>query len=179
MSRIGKQPIPVPAGVSIEAEGARINATGPKGTLSVTLMPGIALKQEPDQMQLVKERENPDTQKSYGLMRTLVANMVTGVSTGFSKQLEVNGVGYRASVSGQSLNLTLGFSHPIEYKLPKGIEAKVEKNIITISGADKQMVGQVAADIRALRKPEPYKGKGIRYIDERVRRKAGKTATKG
>lgn len=179
MSRIGKQPISVPAGVSIEAEGARISATGSKGTLTVTLMPGIALKQEQDQMVLVKERENADTQKSYGLMRTLVANMVTGVSTGFTKQLEVNGVGYRASVSGQSLNLSLGFSHPIEYKLPKGIEAKVEKNVITISGADKQMVGQVAADIRALRKPEPYKGKGIRYIDERVRRKAGKTATKG
>jgi large subunit ribosomal protein L6 len=113
------------------------------------------------------------------LMRTLVDNIVVGVSQGFSRQLEINGVGYRANVSGQTINLALGFSHPIVFDLPEGIEAKVERNLVTISGSDKQLVGQVAANLRALKKPEPYKGKGIKYVEEHVRRKAGKTAAKG
>ncbi len=179
MSRIGRQPITVHTGVTVEQNGGIIVVTGPKGTLERPLLPGLAINQEGDQLTVTKTVENNDTQATFGLMRTLIANMVDGVSKGFERKLEINGVGYRASVAGTTVNLALGFSHPIEFPLPAGVEAKVEKNIITISGYDKQAVGQVAAKIRALKKPEPYKGKGIKYIEERIRRKAGKTATKG
>lgn len=179
MSRIGRQPITVPGGVTAEVQPRRVSVTGPKGTLELSLLPGIKVEQDGETLVVKKMIATPTTQKTHGLTRTLLANMVTGVSEGYSKRLEINGVGYRASVSGGSVNLSLGFSHPIEYKLPPGIEAKVEKNVLTISGHDKQLVGQVAANIRALKKPEPYKGKGIKYTDERIRRKAGKTATKG
>lgn len=179
MSRIGRQPITVPAGVSLTQEGATITVVGPKGTLTERLLPGLKLAQDGDTITVTRQVENVETESSYGLMRTLVNNMVVGVSQGFSRQLEINGVGYRAAVSGSTVNLNLGFSHPVAFKLPAGIEAKVEKNVLTISGFDKQLVGQVAANVRALKKPEPYKGKGIKYIEERIRRKAGKTATKG
>jgi large subunit ribosomal protein L6 len=179
MSRIGKQPIEVPAGVTVTLEGKLVTVVGPKGTLSQELMPNIGLKQSENVITIVREVDSVETQPTFGLMRTLVANMVTGVSKGFERSLEINGVGYRAAVAGSTVNFSLGFSHPIAFPLPKGIEAKVEKNVITISGFDKQLVGQVAANIRALKKPEPYKGKGIKYTDEQIRRKAGKTATKG
>lgn len=179
MSRIGRQPITIPAGVTVVIEGDIVKATGPLGELSVTLMPGIVIMQQENELRLSKSVENIDTAKSYGLMRTLVSNAVNGVATGFSKQLEVNGVGFRVALEGNKLNMSLGFSHPVIYELPEKIDAKVEKNVITISGADKQLVGQVAADIRQLKKPEPYKGKGIKYATEHIRRKAGKTATKG
>ena len=179
MSRIGRKSIPVPAGVTVEITGTKVVVTGPKGTLERPLLAGLAVLQEGDQLVVTKKVENADTQATYGLMRTLVSNMVEGVSAGFSRQLEINGVGYRANVAGSTINLALGFSHPIEFPLPQGVEAKVEKNLLTISGHDKQLVGQVAAKIRALKKPEPYKGKGIKYVEERIRRKAGKTATKG
>lgn len=179
MSRIGRQPITIPAGVTVAIDGNVVTANGPLGELSVVLMPGIAIVSQENELRLSKEVENNDTAKSYGLMRTLVNNAVTGVATGFSKQLEVNGVGFRVAVAGKTLTMSLGFSHPVVYELPENIEGKVEKNVITISGADKQLVGQVAADIRQLKKPEPYKGKGIKYATEHIRRKAGKTATKG
>jgi large subunit ribosomal protein L6 len=179
MSRIGRQPIVVPPGVNVEVQPRHITVTGSKGTLELDLLPGIKVEQIEGELIVKRLMATPVTQRTYGLTRTLLANMVTGVSQGYSKQLEINGVGYRASVGGATLNLSLGFSHPVAFNLPKGIEVKVEKNVITVSGHDKQLVGQVAANIRALKKPEPYKGKGIKYVTERIRRKAGKTATKG
>jgi len=179
MSRIGRKPITVPAGVNVELEGRHVTVKGAKGTLELDLMPGIELKQDGSTLQLTKAVENTDTQSSYGLMRTLVNNMVVGVSQGYTRALEINGVGFRAAVQGKSINLSLGFSHPVVFQLPDGVEAKVEKNVITLAGYDKQVVGQAAANLRALKKPEPYKGKGIKYVEERIRRKAGKTATKG
>lgn len=179
MSRIGRQPISIPTGVTVTIENGLISVSGAKGSLSRRLLPGIAVEQTAEQLLLTKTVDNPQTQQSYGLMRTLIANMINGVSKGFERVLEINGVGFRASVAGQSVNLSLGFSHPVAFRLPNGIAAKVEKNVITISGYDKQAVGQVAADLRALKPPEPYKGKGIKYIDEKIRRKAGKTAAKG
>ena len=179
MSRIGKQPITIPPGVNVEVQPRHVTVMGSKGTLELDLLPGIKVEQVEQQLLVKKLINTPTTLRTYGLTRTLLANMVAGVSQGYSKQLEINGVGYRASVGGSTVNLSLGFSHPVAFELPKGIEAKVEKNIITISGHDKQLVGQVAANIRALKKPEPYKGKGIKYVTERIRRKAGKTATKG
>ena len=179
MSRIGRQPITIPAGVTVVIDGNLVKATGPLGELHVTLMPGISIMQQENELRVTKDVENIDTAKSYGLMRTLVRNAVNGVATGFSKQLEVNGVGFRVALAGKTLTMSLGFSHPVVYELPENIDGKVEKNLITISGADKQLVGQVAADIRQLKKPEPYKGKGIKYATEHIRRKAGKTATKG
>ena len=179
MSRIGRQPITIPAGVTVVIVDNKVTATGPLGELSVVLMPGISITQNEGILAVAKDVENNDTAKSYGLMRTLVSNAVSGVATGFSKQLEVNGVGFRVAIAGKTLTMSLGFSHPVVYELPENIDGKVEKNLITISGADKQLVGQVAADIRQLKKPEPYKGKGIKYATEHIRRKAGKTATKG
>lgn len=178
MSRIGRQPITVPAGVKVEISGAVVTATGPKGSLEVTLLPGIQVKQTDAELTVVKAIDDEERQRIYGLMRTLINNIVIGVSQGYQRQLEINGVGYRANVAGQTLNLSLGYSHPIAFALPEGVEAKIERNVITLSGADKQQVGQVAANIRALRKPEPYKGKGIKYVEEHIRRKAGKTAAK-
>lgn len=179
MSRIGRQPITVPAGVTVELKDGAVNVSGSKGVMSAKILPGLSVEQNESQLQVVKTTENPETQKSFGLMRTLIANMVEGVSKGYERQLEINGVGFRASVAGNTVNLALGFSHPVEFPLPEGVSAKVEKNVITLSGHDKQVVGQTAANIRALKKPEPYKGKGIKYVEERIRRKAGKTATKG
>jgi large subunit ribosomal protein L6 len=179
MSRIGRKPITVPAGVTVEITDRFVKVTGPKGTLELTLMPNINIEQADGLLTLTKAVETPETGRSYGLMRTLVNNMVLGVSAGFTRQLEINGVGFRAAVAGNVINLSLGFSHPVVFTLPVGVDAKVEKNIVTLSGFDKQLVGQVAANLRALKKPEPYKGKGIKYVEEQIRRKAGKTATKG
>lgn len=179
MSRIGRKPITVPAGVTVELQDRHVTVSGPKGALELNLMPGIKLEQENSVITLSKEVENADTQASYGLMRTLINNMVVGVSQGYTRALEINGVGFRAAVQGRTINLSLGFSHPVVFQLPDGVEAKIEKNVITLSGYDKQVVGQTAANLRALKKPEPYKGKGIKYVEERIRRKAGKTATKG
>ena len=179
MSRIGRKPITVPAGVTVELDGRHVTVKGTKGTLELDLMPGLKLEQDDGNLSLSKEAENADTQASFGLMRTLVNNMVVGVSQGYTRALEINGVGFRAAVQGKAINLSLGFSHPVVFQLPEGVETKVEKNVVTLSGYDKQVVGQTAANLRALKKPEPYKGKGIKYVEERIRRKAGKTATKG
>ena len=175
MSRIGKQPIAIPAGVTITVDEKAITVKGPKGELSQFMMPGVNVKVEGDVLTVSRVSDEKEPRSKHGLMRTLIANMVTGVTSGFEKKLEVTGVGFRVNLAGQSLKLSLGFSHEIEYKLPDGIQAKVEQNTITISGISKQLVGQVAAEIRSLKKPEPYKGKGIAYVGERILRKSGKS----
>ena len=175
MSRIGKLPIDVPSGVTITIDPDTITVAGSKGTLKQFTMPGVTVKQEGDQIVVTRENDEPKNRSKHGLMRTLVSNMVTGVSTGFEKKLEINGVGYRVALAGNALKMNLGFSHEVVYTLPVGVTAKVEQNVITIAGFDKQQVGQVAAEIRALKKPEPYKGKGIKYVGERIIRKSGKS----
>lgn len=175
MSRIGKQPIAVPAGVTITVDGNTVNVKGPKGELSQDLLPGITLSIEGEQATVQRENDEAEQRARHGLIRSLVNNMVVGVSQGFSKKLEINGVGYRVSLAGTTLKMFLGFSHEVEYKLPEGVQATVEQMTVTISGINKQLVGQVAAEIRALKKPEPYKGKGIKYADERIIRKSGKS----
>ncbi len=175
MSRIGKLPIAVPSGVTITVDPDVITIAGSKGTLSQFTMPGLHVKQADNEVLVTRENDEPQNRAKHGLMRSLLNNMVVGVSQGFSKQLELNGVGFRVNLAGTDLKFNLGFSHEVIYKLPQGITAKVEQNIITISGIDKQQVGQVAAEIRALKKPEPYKGKGIKYVGERIIRKSGKS----
>lgn len=178
MSRIGKQPITIPSGVTVEISGNNVHVTGPKGELDVTILTRVSVSQEESVVTVTPKTEEANDRAQQGLIRTLIANAVTGVSEGFEKKLEVHGVGYRAQMSGSKLTLQLGFSHPIEYDTPDGIEVSVDNNIITVRGFDKQLVGQAAAHIRNYRKPEPYKGKGIRYEGEYVRRKAGKAVTK-
>lgn len=175
MSRVGKSPIPVPSGVTVTIEPDTITVNGTKGSLSQFTMPGITVRQDSDQLIVSRINDEPKNRAKHGLMRALLNNMVQGVSTGFSKKLEINGVGYRANMAGMNLRLNLGFSHDVTYEIPTGVTANVEQNVITISGIDKQQVGQVAADIRKLKKPEPYKGKGIKYQDERIIRKSGKS----
>ena len=178
MSRIGNNPIPLPSGVAVAITGTALTVQGPKGELNIDLPEGIPARQDGDD--LVVERPNDDQQSKalHGLARSLVNNMITGVSEGFRKDLEIIGVGYRCAAKGSNaLELQLGFSHPVNYQAPDGIQFEVpDQQKISISGIDKQVVGQVAAEIRAFRKPEPYKGKGIRYVGEHVIRKAGKQA---
>ena len=181
MSRIGKQIITIPNGVTVTQENGVITVKGPKGEL--TLIPNPEMKVLIDEGKVSVKRPSDDrTHKSlHGLTRTLIQNMITGVSQGFIKRLEVNGVGYRFTIQGKSIELSLGYSHPIKYTPANGIELKADeekKNTIVVSGIDKQKVGQTAAEIRSFRKPEPYKGKGIKYDTEHIRRKAGKTAAK-
>ena len=177
MSRIGKQPIQVPSGVEVKIEDAAVTVKGPKGELTSPLFAGIGVEQDGDVLNVTcADLENKETKSRFGLARALLANVVTGVSKGFEKTLELRGVGYRAQLQGRSLNLSLGFSHPVVYEMPEGVDAKVEQTKIIISGIDKQKVGQAAAEIRAFRPPEPYKGKGVRYADERVVMKEGKKA---
>lgn len=181
MSRIGRKPIEIPSGVEVNVSGSVVNAKGPKGTLTVELHPSVMASVTPEKT-VVVEVANPDAIKDralWGLSRKLIANAVEGVDKGFEKKLEFIGVGYRVSVSGNKVQMEVGFSHPVNYDLPEGITAVVEKNVLTISGIDKQTVGEAAAQIRRVRPPEPYKGKGIKYIDEVVRRKAGKAAKVG
>jgi large subunit ribosomal protein L6 len=175
MSRIGKQPITVPSNVTITIDDDFITVNGPKGSLKQFTMPGLKISQIDNAVTVERENDERQNRSRHGLMRTLVSNMVTGVTEGFSKKLEINGVGYRVQQQGDSLKLNLGFSHDVMYKIPAGVQAAVEQNTITISGNDKQQVGQIAAEIRALKKPEPYKGKGIKYSDERIIRKSGKS----
>jgi large subunit ribosomal protein L6 len=178
MSRIGKKPITIPSGVKIALSGQSINVEGPKGKLSRSLHQGVEVEVAADQIQ-VKNGEGQDTSALQGLVRTLIANMVEGVTKGFERILEINGVGYRADLQGKTLNLSLGYSHPIAYPLPEGISAEVEKQTkITLRGIDKELLGATAAKIRSFREPEPYKGKGIKYANERIVRKAGKTGKK-
>jgi large subunit ribosomal protein L6 len=175
MSRVGKLPIAIPSGVTITTSEDEITIAGGKGTLKQFTMPDITVKQEGDQLIITRANDEPKIRAKHGLMRALLNNMVNGVSQGFSKKLEITGVGYRVAQQGTNLKLNLGFSHDVIYKVPAGITAAIEQNTITVSGIDKQQVGQVAAEIRALKKPEPYKGKGIKYQGERIVRKAGKS----
>ncbi len=175
MSRIGKQPINVPSGVTVVIDSDLITVTGGKGSLTQFTIPGITIKQEGEELLVTRVNDDPQNRAKHGLMRTLINNMIIGVSQGFSKQLELNGVGYRVALAGNGLKFNVGFSHEVNYTLPTGITAAVEQNIITVTGIDKQQVGQVAAEIRALKKPEPYKGKGIKYVGERIIRKSGKS----
>jgi len=178
MSRIGKKPIAIPSGVKVVQSGTTLNVKGPNGELTRTLCDVVNVQVDVDQIVCtVPEGRNGGAMQ--GLTRTLIANMVEGVTKGFQKVLEINGVGYRAELKGPMLNLALGYSHPIEYPLPAGISAEVEKQTkITVKGIDKELVGATAAKIRSFREPEPYKGKGIKYSDERIIRKAGKTGKK-
>ncbi len=180
MSRKGKVPIPLPKGVEVKQDGINLTVKGPKGSLELKVMPIIGVKVEEDKIVVSLKKDNPDHNKWLGLFRSLIANMVIGTTQGFQKNLAMVGVGYRANVQGNSLNLQVGYSHPTMAEIPEGIDVKVEKNTkIIISGIDKQKVGQFAADVRSVRPPEPFQGKGIRYEDEHVRRKAGKAAAKG
>ncbi len=180
MSRLGKLPIVLPAGVSCQLKSNLAMVKGAKGEVKVLINEAVAVKIENNSLIVAPKDENgKNASAMWGLVWSLLKNAVIGVSEGFSKKLEITGVGYRANLVGKKLNLNLGFSHPVEFNLPEGISATVEANTITIFGIDKQLVGEVAAQIRKIRKPEPYKGKGIKYSDEIVRRKAGKAATKG
>lgn len=174
MSRVAKYPVKVPAGVDVKLDGDQLTVKGSQGTLSMTVHPDVAIGQEEGQVTF-NPSESAKSWAMVGTTRALVQNLVTGVSEGFTKTLEIVGVGYRAQASGKTLNLTLGFSHPVEYTLPEGVTAETPKNTtIVLKSANKQQLGQVAAEIRAFRPPEPYKGKGIRYGDEQVRRKEAK-----
>jgi large subunit ribosomal protein L6 len=175
MSRIGKLPIPVPSGVTITVEDDFITVNGSKGSLKQFTMPGLSIKQDENQLLVSRINDEAANRARHGLMRSLLANMVQGVSQGFEKKLEINGVGYRVAMQGQDLKFNLGFSHDVIYKVMPSVQVSVDQNVVTVSGIDKQQVGQVAAEIRALKKPEPYKGKGIKYADERIIRKSGKS----
>jgi len=175
MSRIGKQPVPVPDGVTATLDGQTVSVKGPKGELSVVLVEDVLAKMEEGNIQVDPRNESKRARSMWGLSRSLIANLVTGVSEGYVKSLEINGVGYRAEVQGKNLKLNLGFSHDVLFPIPEGIDIKCPRPVeIVISGIDKQKVGQVAAEIRRYRPPEPYKGKGIKYVGEYVFRKEGK-----
>lgn len=175
MSRIGKLPIAVPAGVTITVDNDFVTVTSSKGTLQQFMMPGINVVVKDNTVAVSRISDEREHRAKHGLMRTLIQNMVIGVTEGFKKQLEINGVGFRANIQGNVIKMSLGFSHEVVYTFPAGVTAIVEANIITVSGISKQQVGQVAAEIRAFKKPEPYKGKGIKYVTERIVRKSGKS----
>ena len=175
MSRIGKLPIQIPSGVTITVDSGDVTVKGPKGELKQFITPDVDVKVEDGTITVSRKDDSKSAKSQHGLMRALINNMVVGVTSGFEKKLEVNGVGFRVGGGGQNLEMSLGFSHPVKYQAPEGINLTVNKMEITVAGHDKQQVGQVAAEIRALKKPEPYKGKGIKYADEVILRKAGKT----
>ncbi|MEM9806027.1 MAG: 50S ribosomal protein L6 [Cyanobacteria bacterium P01_D01_bin.56] len=175
MSRIGKKPVPVPSGVTVSIDNQSVVIKGPKGELSRILPAEVSITQEGEEIVVTRNGDSRTSRAYHGLSRTLIANMIEGVSKGFEKRLEIKGVGYRAAVKGKTLNMNLGYSHPVEFEPPAGIEFKVESNTnVIVSGIDKELVGTMAAKIRDARPPEPYKGKGVRYLGEMVRRKAGK-----
>jgi large subunit ribosomal protein L6 len=176
MSRIGKKPVTIPDGVEVKIDRNDISVKGPKGALNFGFHYDMEVKMEGKEIQVSVKKITKQTKALWGLTRVLISNMVEGVTKGFEKQLELQGVGFRMAVQGKKLNMALGFSHPVEMEIPEGLEAKIEKNILTISGIDKQKVGQFAATVRARKKVEPYKGKGFRYVGEIVRKKAGKKA---
>jgi len=180
MSRIGKKPIELPKGVEVKQDGNAVTVKGPKGTLSTALVPGITVKVENNVVQFTRANEEQKSRAFHGLVRALVANNVRGVSDGFKRELDIIGVGYRAEVKAKEVVFQLGYSHPVRFPIPQGIEITVDGKTghIVVTGIDKQKVGQTAAEIRALREPDPYKGKGIKYSDEVIRRKAGKAAGK-
>lgn len=177
MSRIGKTPIQIPAGVNVDVEETKVSVKGPKGSLSVTLHPQVRVVKDGAVINVsVTDETDKKIRSLWGLSATLIRNLIDGVTKGFEKKLELVGVGYRAAMQGTAIKLEVGYSHPVVFALPAGVVGAVEKNIITLTGIDKQLVGELAAQIRRIRKPEPYKGKGIKYVGEVIRRKAGKAA---
>lgn len=179
MSRIGKMPISIPSGVEVKIEdGNIVTVKGAKGTLTSQLHPDMIIKKEADEIVVTRPSDDKEHRSLHGLTRTLINNMIIGVSEGYTKQLEINGVGYRAQMQGKKLVMNLGYSHPVEVEEIPGIKLSVEGNIVTVAGSDKQAVGQFAAELREKRPPEPYKGKGIKYVTETIKRKEGKTGAK-
>ena len=178
MSRIGKQEIAIPSGVEVKVSAGEVNVKGPKGVLSTPTHPKITYEIEGNTLRVGRADDTRIARAQHGLRRTLLANCIEGVTKGFAKTLEVIGVGYKVQVAGKAVVLTVGFSHPVEFSLPPGVDAKAEGNKLTLSGIDKQLVGEVAATIRRVRPPEPFKGKGIKYDNEQIRRKAGKSGGK-
>lgn len=181
MSRIGRKPISIPNGVDVNVSGGTVSIKGPKGSLSVETHPNVTVTVTPERTIVVTVANEEDVKDRalWGLFRNLIANAILGVEKPFEKKLEFIGVGYRVAVQGSAVQMEVGFSHPVNFSLPEGITASVEKNVLTLAGIDKQLVGEIAAQIRRVRPPEPYKGKGIKYIDETIRRKAGKAAKAG
>lgn len=179
MSRIGKNPIIIPAGVQVTLDALEIKVKGPKGELAQALHRQVKVEQQEQSLMVtVKNPEDKKQRALWGLYRSLIQNMVVGVNEGYKKELEINGVGFKAEVRGNVLVLNVGYSHPVDFSIPAGIKIEVNKNVITVTGIDKQFVGEIAANIRKIRKPEPYNGKGIKYLDEVIKRKVGKTAGK-
>jgi large subunit ribosomal protein L6 len=178
MSRIGKKPVPIPKGVDIQLTGDLLTAKGPKGELKLQVHPKVKMNVEEERIALTVKDETRESRSLHGLYRVLTNNMVTGVANGFEKVLEIVGVGYRVELKGRTLVFHLGYSHPINFDLPEGVDARIERSKIILTGIDKELLGMTAAKIRSFRKPEPYKGKGIRYADEMIRRKAGKAGAK-
>ncbi len=176
MSKIGKLPIQLKQGVTVQIDGSNVTVNGTKGQASYALPKGVSVKQEGEELLVAIENDSQDLRAKWGLTRALLANMLKGVDAGFEKKLELQGVGYRAQMQGNDLVLSLGFSHPVKFSPLEGLKLSVAENVITVSGTDKMLVGQMAATIRGVKPPEPYKGKGIRYVGEQVRRKAGKAA---
>ena len=179
MSRIGRKPIPMPKGVSLIKKAGQFGVKGPKGELTKPMPTGITIKLEGDKVIIARDDDSGPNRARHGLVRAHLANMVKGVTEGWKRELEINGVGYRAEVSGDSITFALGYSHPIVFKLPKSVTAKVEKNRLTLVSSDKDELGQVSAKIRELRPPEPYKGKGVKYAEEVIKKKVGKAAATG
>jgi large subunit ribosomal protein L6 len=175
MSRIGKKVVTVPKGVSVSVSNGQVAVKGPKGELKKVVPLGVAIKASAAEVHVERADDSRENRAKHGMMRALVQNMVKGVSDGFERRLEINGVGYRAEVAGQKLTMALGFSHPVAFELPKGVSAKVDKNILILQGIDREMLGETASKIREIRPPEPYKGKGIKYVEEHIKRKVGKT----
>ena len=180
MSRIGRKPLPLPKGVTLSQKPGTFSVKGPKGELSKALPAGVTVKTEADKILVLRADDSRENRSKHGLIRAHLANMVKGVTEGWTRELEINGVGYRAEVAGDTINMALGYSHPVVFKLPKGVTAKVDKNRLTLTGADRDLLGQTAAKVRELRAPEPYKGKGVKYVEEFIKRKVGKAgATSG
>ena len=179
MSRIGKRPLPLPKGVTLSQKPGTFSVKGPKGELSKLLPMGVTVKTEADKILVLRADDSRENRAKHGLVRAHLANMVKGVTDGWTRELEINGVGYRAEVAGDTMTMALGYSHPVVFKLPKGVGAKVDKNRLTLTSADRDLLGQTAAKVRELRAPEPYKGKGVKYVEEVIKRKVGKAGATG
>jgi large subunit ribosomal protein L6 len=179
MSRIGRKILPLPKGVTVSNKNGTVAVKGPKGELAKVLPLGISFKITGDKLQVERADDSRENRAKHGLMRAHLANMVKGVTDGWTRELEINGVGYRAEVGGDTLTMALGYSHPVVFKLPKGVGAKVDKNRIILTGADRDLLGQTAAKVRELRPPEPYKGKGVKYVEEVIKKKVGKAGATG
>ena len=179
MSRIGRKVILLPKGVTLAQKDGSVSVKGPKGELIKAVPTGVSIKVEADKITVLRVDDERQNRSRHGLMRAHLANMVKGVTEGWTRELEINGVGYRAEVAGDTINMALGYSHPVVFKLPKGVTAKVEKNKVTLASADRDMVGQIAAKLRELRPPEPYKGKGVKYAEEVIKKKVGKAGATG